>query len=121
MAAIKDPGAIVIDEVVGQWLTLVPAALEPWALNPWTVALAFCLFRLFDVVKPWPVRWADRRLKGAFGVMADDVIAAAYAAAILYTVLWLWERACCPRRSGARRVGNGGVRTGRVGGWADHF
>src|SRR3546814_14528925 len=62
--------------------TLVPAALEPWALNPWTVALAFCLFRLFDVVKPWPVRWADRRLKGAFGVMADDVIAAAYAAAI---------------------------------------
>src|SRR3546814_5912083 len=71
MAAIKDPGAIVIDEVVGQWLTLVPAALEPWALNHWTVALAFCMFRLFDVVKPWPVRWADRRLKGAFGVMAD--------------------------------------------------
>src|SRR3546814_17259537 len=46
MAAIKDPGAIVIDEVVGQWLTLVPAALEPWAPNPWTVSLAFCLFRL---------------------------------------------------------------------------
>lgn len=88
VAAIKDPGAIVIDEVVGQWLTLIPAGLDPWA-----ILLAFCLFRLFDVVKPWPVRWADRHLKGAFGVMVDDVIAAAYAAPILYTALWIWERA----------------------------
>ena len=51
------------------------------------------LFRLFDVLKPWPVRWADRHLKGAFGVMADDVVAAAYAAPLLYTILWIWERA----------------------------
>jgi phosphatidylglycerophosphatase A len=88
IAEIKDPGAIVIDEVAGQWLTLVPAGV-----NPWAVLLAFCLFRFFDVIKPWPVSWADRHLKGAFGVMADDVIAAAYAAPLLYTILWIWERA----------------------------
>jgi len=93
VTAIKDPGPIVIDEVAGQWLTLLPASLDPWALNPWAVALAFLLFRFFDVMKPWPVRWADRRLKGSFGVMADDVVAAAYAAPILYIVLWIWERA----------------------------
>lgn len=89
----KDPGAIVIDEVAGQWVTLIPASLEPWAFNPWAVLLAFLLFRFFDVMKPWPVSWADRHLKGSFGVMADDVIAAAYAGPILYTVLWIWERA----------------------------
>lgn len=93
VAEIKDPGAIVIDEVAGQWLTLIPASLEPWAFNPWAVLLAFLLFRFFDIMKPWPVRWADRHLKGSFGVMADDVIAAAYAAPILYTGLWIWERA----------------------------
>jgi phosphatidylglycerophosphatase A len=87
-AAVKDPGAIVIDEVAGQWLTLIPAGL-----NPWAVLLAFLLFRLFDVIKPWPISWADRHLKGSFGVMADDIIAAAYAGPILYTVLWIWERA----------------------------
>lgn len=92
-AATKDPGPIVIDEVAGQWLTLIPVSVEPWALDPWGVLLAFLLFRVFDVLKPWPVRWADRRLKGSFGVMADDVIAAAYAAGVLYTALWIWERA----------------------------
>jgi phosphatidylglycerophosphatase A len=93
IAEIKDPGAIVIDEVAGQWLTLIPAGIDPWTPNLWTVALAFLLFRLFDVLKPWPVRWADRHLKGSFGVMADDIVAAAYAGPLLYTVLWIWERA----------------------------
>ena len=86
-AAVKDPGAIVIDEVVGQWIALVPAGL-----NPLGVVLAFVLFRVFDIAKPWPVGWADRHLKGAFGIMADDVIAGLYAAAAVYAVLWLWER-----------------------------
>src|SRR3546814_18906660 len=70
MAAIKDPGAIVIDEVVRPWLTLVPATLAPWAPTPWTVALPFCLFRPFAVVQTRPVRCAERRLPGASGVLA---------------------------------------------------
>jgi phosphatidylglycerophosphatase A len=53
---------------------------------PW-VALAFGLFRLFDVWKPWPVSWADRRIHGGVGVMLDDVIAGAYAALVLALAL----------------------------------
>ena len=92
VAAIKDPGAIVIDEVAGQWLALIPAGLFSGSLTLPGVLLAFLLFRVFDVAKPWPVSWADRHLKGAFGIMADDIIAGLYAAAAVYAVLWLWER-----------------------------
>lgn len=74
-----DPGWVVVDEGAGQLLAL--AALAPGAGWLW-VAAAFCLFRLFDVVKPGPVGWADRR-KGAVGVMLDDVIAGALAAGVL--------------------------------------
>jgi len=70
----EDPGAIVIDEVAGQWLALVPAPLDPLAY-----ALAFLLFRLFDIWKPWPVRWADRHARGGLGIMLDDLLAAVYA------------------------------------------
>jgi len=87
VTAVKDPGAIVIDEVVGQWIALIPAGL-----NPLGVVLAFLFFRAFDIAKPWPVGWADRQLKGAFGIMADDVIAGVYAAAAVYALLWFWER-----------------------------
>ncbi len=68
-----DPGSVVIDEVVGQWLVLLAAA--PDLL---TYALGFLLFRLFDIVKPWPVSWADRRVGGGLGVMFDDVLAGIY-------------------------------------------
>ena len=47
------------------------------------VALGFALFRLFDIAKPWPVSWADRRLRGGLGVMADDLIAGLLAAVVL--------------------------------------
>ena len=69
-----DLGALVWDEVIGVWLTLLcaPAA---W----WWMIIGFALFRLFDIWKPWPVRWADRRVGGGFGVMLDDVLAGAYA------------------------------------------
>lgn len=77
-----DPGAIVIDEVAGQWLTLLAAG----AVGPLTYAAGFVLFRLFDVVKPWPISVADRRIEGGLGVMLDDVLAAVYAAAALYLV-----------------------------------
>ena len=73
-----DPGWVVIDEFAGQWIALV-ALSRPSVTG---LAAAFILFRLFDITKPGPVGWADRR-HGAFGVMADDVIAGAIAAALL--------------------------------------
>jgi len=78
---IDDPGVVVWDEFVGQWIALLPLVVAPrgW---PWVVA-AFALFRLFDIWKPWPVSWADRRIKGGLGVMLDDVIAGFYAAILL--------------------------------------
>lgn len=73
-----DSGAIVIDEVVGVWIALIPTALS----IPYVIA-AFLLFRFFDILKPWPISWADKKLPGAFGVMADDIIAGIFAALIL--------------------------------------
>jgi phosphatidylglycerophosphatase A len=92
VVAVKDPGVIVIDEVAGQWLTIIAAGLSAKGLTLPGLALAFLLFRAFDVAKPWPVSWADRHLKGAFGIMADDIIAGLYAAAAVYALLWFWER-----------------------------
>jgi phosphatidylglycerophosphatase A len=79
-----DPPVIVIDEVAGQWLVLLPAPLDPLAY-----ASAFLLFRLFDIWKPWPVRWADRQVKGGLGIMLDDLLAAVYAVGLLAVVLAL--------------------------------
>jgi phosphatidylglycerophosphatase A len=74
VSAIEDPSAVVIDEVAAQWLVLLPAPLDPLAY-----AVAFVLFRIFDIWKPWPVRWADRHVKGGLGIMLDDLLAAVYA------------------------------------------
>ncbi len=73
-----DPQIVVVDEVVGQWIALIPAALEPVS-----VLLALILFRAFDGLKPWPVCWFDRHVPGAWGVMSDDVAAGIMAAAML--------------------------------------
>ena len=73
-----DPGWVVIDEFAGQWITLVPLH-QPSAVG---LILAFILFRFFDITKLGPVGWADRQ-HGAFGVMADDVIAGAIGALLL--------------------------------------
>ena len=78
---IEDPGVVVWDEFVGQWITLLPLVVAPRAW-PW-VAVGFVLFRIFDVWKPWPASWADRSVKGGFGAMLDDVIAGAYGAIAL--------------------------------------
>jgi len=81
----EDPPAIVIDEVVGQWLVLL--AVHP---DPFLYGAGFVLFRAFDIVKPWPVSWIDRRVGGGLGVMLDDVAAAAYGAGALYALArWL--------------------------------
>jgi phosphatidylglycerophosphatase A len=70
----EDPQLVVIDEVAGMGVTLLLAG--PAFLS---LALGFALFRLFDIWKPWPVRLADRSVKGGFGVMLDDVLAGVYA------------------------------------------
>ncbi len=69
-AADKDPGHVVIDEAVGVWVALLPAGLD-WRLY----VTGFVLFRLFDIAKPWPVSWADRKVAGAQGIMLDDLLA----------------------------------------------
>jgi len=82
---VDDHRSLVWDEFVGLWITLLPALVAPW----WAVVVGFTLFRLFDVWKPWPIAWFDRRVKGGFGVMLDDVIAGAFAGIALYLVLLL--------------------------------
>jgi len=76
---VHDHSGIVWDEFVGYWLTMLalPVSLG-WALA------GFILFRFFDIIKPWPIRWADRRVDGGFGIMVDDVLAAVYAGALLH-------------------------------------
>ncbi|MGH6968241.1 MAG: phosphatidylglycerophosphatase A family protein [Stellaceae bacterium] len=73
-AGITDPGAVVIDEVAGQCLTLVVVPLAPL---PYLAG--FLLFRFFDIAKPFPLRWIERRLPGGWGIMFDDIGAAIYA------------------------------------------
>lgn len=67
---VEDHGGIVWDEFVGYWITMfmAPAGWQ-W------IVLGFGLFRLFDIVKPWPIRWLDRNVGGGLGVMIDDVLA----------------------------------------------
>lgn len=74
----KDPSDIVVDEWVGLWIALIPASLA----NFWSLIGAFTLFRLFDVVKPWPVSYFDKR-EGTLGVLLDDVAAGVISAALL--------------------------------------
>ncbi len=75
----KDPGLVVVDEVLGQWVTLCGATV----LAPRSFAAAFVLFRFFDIWKPWPVRKLERFPEG-LGIVADDLGAGLYAALILY-------------------------------------
>ena len=77
----SDPGCVVIDEVVGQWLTL--SLIYP---NARYYAIAFVAFRLFDIIKPWPVSWLDHNVKGGLGIMADDVAAGIYAGVFSYVI-----------------------------------
>jgi phosphatidylglycerophosphatase A len=83
---VKDPGYIVWDEFIGMWIALL---LLPKTLVAY--ALAFALFRLFDIVKKGPVGWADRRFSGGFGVMFDDVIAGLLALGVLQFGLLLFN------------------------------
>lgn len=81
-----DLSMIVIDEVVGQWIALAAAVLAPVY-----IVLAFVLFRFFDILKPWPVCYFDRKVNGAWGVMLDDVAAGMMAGACLIGIRWYAE------------------------------
>jgi len=81
---VHDHGGIVWDEFVGFWITMI-AVPTSWQ---WILA-GFVLFRLFDIVKPWPVKVADAKMKGGFGIMFDDVLAGLYALAVLQITLYL--------------------------------
>jgi len=83
---IADPGAVVWDEFVGQWIALAPLLWTPSGDWLW-IFIAFILFRIFDIAKPWPVSWADRKVGSGIGVMLDDVIAGIYAAIMLEFLL----------------------------------
>lgn len=80
-----DAGEIVIDEIAAFWcvLLLLPQGERPWLLQ----GVAFVLFRLFDILKPWPIGWVERRWPNAAGVMLDDLMAGAYA--LLVVELWI--------------------------------
>lgn len=82
---VHDHGGIVWDEFVGLWITLI---LVPpgWG---WLLA-GFVLFRFFDILKPWPIRWADKRVSGGFGIMLDDVLAGIYALVLLQLAAHFW-------------------------------
>jgi phosphatidylglycerophosphatase A len=81
---LKDPGLVVVDEVVGQWVTL--AALP---FTPATAVAGFLLFRAMDILKPWPARDLER-LPGGWGIMADDLAAGVYAHLALRAGLLVW-------------------------------
>jgi len=75
----QDPGWIVVDEAAGMLIALAGLSM---GASIWGVLIAFGLFRAFDILKPWPISWADQQ-EGAFGVMLDDIVAGALAALAL--------------------------------------
>lgn len=76
---VKDPGVVVIDEVLGQWVTFTVLLDWTWA----SLAAGFLLFRLFDIAKPWPVRRAESWWDKGASVMVDDLLAGVYAGLVL--------------------------------------
>jgi phosphatidylglycerophosphatase A len=77
-----DHPAIVWDEIAGYLLTMLP-----FALNIANVVAGFLLFRLFDIVKPWPIKWVDQYVHGGLGIMLDDLLAAVFAALCLWGLI----------------------------------
>ncbi len=84
---VKDPGKVVIDEVAGQFLALIAVPITLTG-PPVLMLAAFILFRFFDIVKPYPARKLES-LHGGLGIMADDLVAGAYAAIVVGVIVWL--------------------------------
>ena len=80
---VHDHSGIVFDEIVGFLITMIAVPVT-WQ---WIVA-GFILFRIFDIIKPWPISWLDRKVHGGLGIMLDDVLAGVFALAIMQLVLY---------------------------------
>jgi phosphatidylglycerophosphatase A len=81
---VHDHPAIVWDEIVGFLLTMVAVPIG-W----FWIGLGFVLFRLFDIWKPWPIRYLDRRVEGGLGIMLDDLLAALFASVVIQVILYI--------------------------------
>ncbi|HHX8299849.1 TPA: phosphatidylglycerophosphatase A [Vibrio diabolicus] len=84
---VHDHGSIVWDEFAGFWITMgiVPALNIPLTEWKWLLT-GFILFRFFDIVKPWPIGWLDKRVHGGLGIMVDDIVAGVMAGVALFLV-----------------------------------
>jgi phosphatidylglycerophosphatase A len=94
LLGVHDYGGIVFDEVVGLLVTCIPLLPALHRVHHgywWWLLAAFGLFRLFDIWKPWPIARFDRRVGGGFGIMLDDLLAALYAAPLLFLGLVLLQ------------------------------
>jgi phosphatidylglycerophosphatase A len=80
---VHDHPGIVWDEFVGLWITLYAVPVEA----AWVVA-GFVVFRVFDIAKPWPIGWLDKRVSGGFGIMIDDIVAGVLACLVLHIAIW---------------------------------
>lgn len=92
LLGVHDYGGIVFDEIVGFLLAAAPLVYQaPTRLGGWLggIAAAFVLFRLLDILKPWPIRVLDRRVHGGLGIMIDDVLAGLIAAGLLWGAIRL--------------------------------
>jgi phosphatidylglycerophosphatase A len=82
-----DPKECVIDEVVGQWIVCAFAPIQvAWYISILWYIFAFVLFRVFDILKPWPINWVERKVPGGLGIMADDVVAALIGGVIIAVI-----------------------------------
>lgn len=81
----KDPGQVVIDELVGVWLTMLPFPKTSF----WLILFSFIFFRIFDIAKPWPIKASENWMPGGFGVMIDDAIAGIFAMACVAILYWI--------------------------------
>lgn len=80
---VHDHGGIVWDEFVGFWITMIAVPVT-W----YWLLIGFALFRLFDIWKPWPIRYCDRHIHGGFGIMIDDILAGVFAWGAMCLLLW---------------------------------
>ncbi len=99
----QDPKEVVVDELAGQMLTIILSSFSVIFLSSSSlinnisstqadflclVIMPFVLFRFFDIVKPWPINWIDKNIKGAMGIMLDDIAAALFAVVIQYVIIF---------------------------------